>query len=74
MAASRRSSASAWALSCSRSARSASTLRSAALARAAGAHDERREHAEGDRKQDVQNDLVDAHVRSIRPCTIVTTR
>jgi len=44
------------------------------LARAAGAQGERREHAEGDGKQHVQDDLVDAHVRSIRPCMIVTTR
>ena len=40
------------------------------LTRAAGAQRERPEHAEGDRKQHVQDDLVDAHVRSIRACTL----
>ena len=44
------------------------------LARAAGTQGERPEHAEGDRQQHVQDDLVDAHVRSIRPCKLVTTR
>ena len=42
--------------------------------RAACAYDECREHAEGERQHDVQNDLVDAHVRSIPPCTAFTTR
>ena len=69
VAASRRSSASAWALSCSRSARSASTLRSAARREPRARSGEHPEHAEGDRKQDVQDDLVDAHARSIPPCT-----
>ncbi len=42
-------------------------------ARAARAHDQCREHAEGDREQDSQHDLLDAHGPSIRrPAPIIT--
>ena len=44
------------------------------LARPARADDERREHAEGEREENVQHDLVDAHVRSIPSRTTLTTR